>query len=319
MQHDVGRRHVTPSGPDRHRPAAPSRRGTLLRRAALGALLLLGATGCSADWIPNFGFPNPITDQGEWILTLWKGSALAGLAVGVVVWGMMLWCVVAYRKRSEGLPRQVRYNLPIEVLYTVLPLIVITVLFYYTAVVEYRQDKLSAHPDLTVGVVGFQWNWQFNYVGKGVQVTGRPGEPAKLVLPADEKIRFVESSPDVIHSFWVPAFLFKRDVIPGRDNQFELTIRRTGTYVGRCAELCGVDHDRMDFFLQVMPRAQFDGWLADARSQGAQSGQAIGVGDGVDGAQALGSAAAPSALSIAGRQLALAEPARLPVIARSAS
>ncbi|MFL6138301.1 MAG: cytochrome c oxidase subunit II [Frankiaceae bacterium] len=317
---------IRPAG---ERPAARSRprsrAGTALRRGALGLLLLVGATGCSADWIPNFGFPNPITDQGEWVLTLWKGSALAGLGIGAVVWGLILWCIVAYRKRSESLPRQVRYNLPIEVLYTVLPLIVIAVLFYYTAIVEYREDKLSARPDLTVGVVGFQWNWQFNYVGKSVQVSGRPGEPAKLVLPVGERIRFVESSPDVIHSFWVPAFLFKRDVIPGRDNQFELTIRRTGTYIGRCAELCGVDHDRMDFFLQVLPRDQFDNWLAGARSRGAQSGQAIGAGDPSGAPQALGAGASTASTgntastATGGRVLALAEPARSPVITRSAS
>ena len=262
----------------KRRPVARPRRGRLaLRHGALGVLLMLATTGCSADWIPNFGFPNPITDQGVWVLTLWKGSVIAALAIGTLVWGMIGWCVVAYRKRSDELPRQVRYNLPIEVLYTALPVMVICVLFYYTALVESREDKLSTRPDLTVGVIGFQWNWQFNYVGKGVQVTGRPGVPPKLVLPADEKIRFIETSPDVIHSFWVPSFLFKRDVVPGRYNQFELTIRRPGTYIGRCAELCGVDHDRMDFFLQVLPRDQFQGWLSrTARSSSGQSAQALG-------------------------------------------
>jgi cytochrome c oxidase subunit 2 len=287
-----------------------------VRRLALGALLLVGATGCSADWIPNFGFPDPITDQGEWVLTIWKGSTLAALAIGVVVWGLILISVVAFRKRSEGLPRQVRYNLPIEILYTVLPIIVIAVLFYYTAIVEYREDKLSANPDLTVGVVGFQWNWQFNYVGKGVQVTGRPGEPAKLVLPVGEKIRFVETSPDVIHAFWVPSFLFKRDVIPGRDNQFELTIRRPGTYIGRCSEFCGVDHDRMDFFLQVLDRQQFDAWLAKAKSNGPQSAQALGTAD-TSAAQALGSPLARS--GPAGIPIALAGSARSPLTLGSPS
>jgi cytochrome c oxidase subunit 2 len=238
----------------------------VLRNGALGGLLMLGATGCSADWIPNFGFPNPITDQGEWILTLWKGSVVAGLAVGVIVWGLIGWCVVAYRKRSDELPRQVRYNLPIEVLYTALPVIVICVLFYYTAVVESREDKLSQNPDLTVGVIGFQWNWQFNYVGKDVQVTGRPGVPPKLVLPADEKIRFIETSPDVIHSFWVPSFLFKRDVVPGRVNSFELTVTHTGVFQGKCTELCGVDHDRMLFTVRAVTPAQFQTWLAQTKA-----------------------------------------------------
>jgi cytochrome c oxidase subunit 2 len=162
------------------------------------------------------------------------------------------------------------------VLYTVIPFVIIAVLFYYTAISENKVNKMEPNPDVTVGVVGFQWNWQFNYVGDNVQVTGRPGEPPKLVLPTNRTIRFVETSPDVIHSFWVPAFLFKRDVVPGRDNQFEITITRTGNYIGRCAELCGVDHDRMDFFVQVLSPADFDKWLAATKAQQGASTQALG-------------------------------------------
>ncbi len=84
-----------------------------------------------------------------------------------------------------------------------------------------------------------------------------------LVLPQNRSIRFVESSPDVIHSFWVPEFLFKRDVIPGRVNQFELTVTKTGTFIGRCAELCGTDHDRMNFYVKVVPQAEYDTFIAD--------------------------------------------------------
>ena len=241
---------------------------------------MLGATGCTADWIPNWGFPNPITVQGQWVLVLWKATFLAAICIGGLVIGIVIWAVIFHRKKSEALPRQVRYNIPIEVLYTVLPIIVIAVLFYYTAVVEWREDKLSAHPDMVIGVVGFQWNWQFNYVNQGLQATGRPGEPAKLVLPTNRTIRFVETSPDVIHSFWVPAFLFKRDVIPGRDNQFEITITRTGNYIGRCAELCGVDHDRMDFFVQVLSPGDFSKWLASAKRQAGASTQALGTPSG---------------------------------------
>jgi cytochrome c oxidase subunit 2 len=153
------------------------------------------------------------------------------------------------------------------------------VLFYYTAVSETFVNDLSEEdeggPDLVVGVVGFQWNWQFNYEsfngeefgGDGdlqpLQVTGRPGAPAELVLPADSTVRFVETSPDVIHSFFVPQFLFKRDVVPGRVNQFELTVEREGLYIGRCAEFCGVDHDRMNFQVRVVPPEQFELYTTD--------------------------------------------------------
>ena len=130
------------------------------------------------------------------------------------------------------------------------------VLFYYTAIIESDVDSetpaTAGGPDVTVGVVGFQWNWQFNFGADtpdnpddDVSVTGRPGEPAYLILPTDRTIRFVETFPDVIHSFWVPAFLFKRDVIPGRQNSFEITINRAG-HLRRPLrrKLAGVSHDR---------------------------------------------------------------------------
>ena len=242
-------------------------------RAGLVVGLLFFLTGCSTKRIPSFGFPEPITVQGHRVMALWKGSSLAALAVGVLVWGLILVCVVAFRKRGDGLPPQVHYNIPIEILYTVLPFVMIAVLFYFTAVDENYENKLSKHPDLTVNVVGYQWAWQFNYVdgpAAGLEIHGRPGQFPQLVLPVGEKIQFVLTSPDVIHSWWVPAFLFKRDVIPGRVNRFELTIDKTGTFRGACTELCGVDHDRMLFTLRTVSPAEFDsfarGALAEAKS-----------------------------------------------------
>jgi cytochrome c oxidase subunit 2 len=245
---------------------APRGRRTARRALLLGGLML-AASGCSKNDIPRFGFPKPITLQGDRVLPFWQGSVIAALVVGVFVWGLIFWCVIAYRKNSDELPRQVRYNLPIEILYTAIPLVIIGVLFYYTAVIENYEDKQTAHPGLTIGVIGYKWNWQFNYAAGTTQplsVNGREGEPPELVLPIDTTIRFIESSPDVIHSFWVPSFLFKRDVIPGRDNQFELTITKPGEYIGRCAELCGVDHDRMSFEVRVLTKADFATWEAAA-------------------------------------------------------
>jgi len=249
-----------------------------VRAGLLGVALLASLTGCSWEEAARFGFLEPVTPQGESILNLWVGSSIAGLVVGVAVWALIFYACIKFRKRTDELPRQVRYNLPIEVLYTVVPFVVIAVLFYYTAVSETFVNKLTEEdeggPELVVGVVGFQWNWQFNYdiyqgeqFGEGdlapIQVTGRPGAPAELVLPTDTTIRFVETSPDVIHSFWVPQFLFKRDVVPGRVNQFELTVDREGTFIGRCAEFCGVDHDRMNFQVRVVPPEQFDVFVED--------------------------------------------------------
>ena len=222
----------------------------------------------------RFGYPSGITEQSKFLLRNWQGTAIAALVVGVFVWGLILYSAIAFRRRSDELPRQVRYNLPIEILYTVVPVVIVAGLFYYTARDEINVNKLSAHPQTTIGVIGFRWNWTFNYLnvsGKptNLSITGRPGQPAQLILPVHRSIRFVETSPDVIHSFWVPEFLFKRDVIPGRVNQFELTIDKTGTFVGRCAELCGVDHDRMNFSIKVVPQADFDRYIAQRESQAA--------------------------------------------------
>jgi cytochrome c oxidase subunit 2 len=181
---------------------------------------------------------------------------------------IIAWTIIRDRKKSEELPRQVRYNLPIEVLYTVVPFVIIAVLFFYTAVAENKVNKLTKNPDVTIGVVGFQWNWQFNYLAEHVQVTGAPaqGQQAVLVLPVNKRVRFIETSPDVIHSFWVPAFLFKRDVIPGRLNSFEIKPTAIGKYVGRCAELCGEKHDRMNFEVDVVSDADYATYIAKLKT-----------------------------------------------------
>jgi len=163
----------------------------------------------------------------------------------------------------------VRYNLPIEVLYTVVPVILVAVLFYFTAIRENDEDKFSQRPDVNINVVGYQWAWQFNYLDDGISISGRPGRYPQLVLPVGETVRFYETSPDVIHAFWVIPFLFKRDVVPGKNNMFEVTLTHTGTFQGKCTEYCGVDHDRMLFTLKVMSKPDYESWLATAKATAA--------------------------------------------------
>ena len=141
-------------------------------------------------------------------------------------------------------------------------------LFWFTARDQSEILALKNDQDQTVNVVGYRWNWGFNYIDAGAYAVGTPNLPAELVLPVNEKIRFELTSPDVIHSFWVPAFLFKMDVIPGKTNAFELTPDKIGTYAGKCAELCGVDHSRMIFTVRVVERAEFDKYIADLKARG---------------------------------------------------
>ncbi len=239
-----------------------------MTRAVLGISMLALSSGCTANDLPRLGMPRPITEQGHRVLQLWQGSWAAALFVGCIVWGLIIWCVIAYRKRGEGIAPQLTYNGPIEILYTIVPVIFVAVLFYFTARDQTYEDKLTPNPDVTVEVVGYQWDWQFNYMsGPGsdakilAQVTGdnAHGHPPTLELPAGKSIRFELVSPDVIHAFWVPNFLFKRDVIPGRTNEFQVNIEpgKEGTYTGQCTELCGLYHDQMIFHLKVVDPATY--------------------------------------------------------------
>ena len=251
-------------------PTRSGRRRSARLGAALAALGLL-VSGCDARELYedslSWGLPEPATEQAENIYDLYLGSNAAAVVVGAFVLALIFFAVFRYRKRSDDLPRQVRYNLPIEVLYTAVPFVIIAVLFYYTVLSQNYVNELSndeageSQADVNIGVVGFQWNWQFNYVDEDVQVTGETNRPAQLVLPTDRTIRFVQTSPDVIHSFWVPDFLFKRDVIPGRANQFELTLKKEGEFIGRCAELCGEKHAFMNFSVLVVSPEEYDTYI----------------------------------------------------------
>jgi cytochrome c oxidase subunit 2 len=266
------RRQAAPDGRDRApRGTAkrPRRRANALRVGAL-AVLLLCLAGCSPnDTFTRFGFPNPVTDQGKITLSLWQGSWIAGLLVGAVVWGMILWSVIFHRKRGDKLPQQVRYNMPIEILYTVVPFVLIAVLFYYTAKDENTIDAIPAHPQVVVNVTGFQWSWEFNYPQDHITTDGYmwgQGPLPLLEIPEHETVEFNLTSTDVIHSFWVPEFLFKRDVVPGHPNHFAITATTTGTFIGHCSELCGLYHSRMLFTVKIVTPAQFKTWVAQEQA-----------------------------------------------------
>jgi len=250
------------------RQAAPDARGTATRRRT-NAVRAGALAGCTNDTFTRIGFPDPVTEQGKVTLSLWQGSWIAGMLVGCVVWGLILWAVIFHRKRGDKLPPQVRYNMPIEILYTIVPFVLIAVLFYYTAKDENTIDSLSAQPAVTVNVVGFQWSWEFNYPQEGVTTDGYmwdEGPLPVLEIPVGEVVRFNLTSPDVVHAFWVPEFLFKRDVIPAHPNHFQITATQTGTFTGHCSELCGLYHSRMLFTLKIVTPAQFQQWIAQQKA-----------------------------------------------------
>ena len=254
-----------------------ARVGTMAMVSA--GLLLLGA--CSTEdreQIGRLAMPEPATDRAPLIDELWRWSWLAAILVGILVWGLILFAVFKYRRRSDDeVPVQTRYNLPIEILYTIAPVVMVLVFFYFT--VQTQNDVLAeasetGESEHTIKVVGQKWSWSFNYMeedavnGENVYVAGTPAEIPTLVLPVDESVTVELSSPDVIHSFWVPAFLMKMDVVPGRDNSFSFTPTREGNYAGKCAELCGSYHSRMLFNVDVVSRDQYDEYLRGLEDQG---------------------------------------------------
>ncbi|WP_380167928.1 cytochrome c oxidase subunit II [Jannaschia sp. R86511] len=252
-------------------------------RAGLAALALLALSGCSADQLARGYLPAEsvgATNQTPVIQQLWNGSWIAALAVGVLVWGLTIWCVIAYRRRAgdPDVPPQFRYHLPLEVMYTAVPLMMVAVLFYYTAVSQADILSLEEEPDHVVEVIGKQWSWDFNYVDEDVYETGVQAgldgtEGAEeriptLWLPVDERVEFHLFARDVNHSFWIPAFLFKMDNIPGRENRFQVVPTKEGVFKGKCAELCGEYHSEMLFNVNVVSRDEYDDYIASLEAAG---------------------------------------------------
>lgn len=262
---------VGKSGPAGRGGQPRSRRRSRSRLIGLAGLSAASLTACSSEQLPRLGMPAPITNQGPRILLLWQTSWITALSIGVLVWGLIIAAVILYRRRHDDdpLPKQTRYNLPIEVFYTVVPLVIVGVLFYYTARDETEITRVQANPDVRIGVTAFQWSWQFTYSDAGVSTVGTPGAPPTLVLPKGERVQFTLVSNDVDHSFWVPAFLYKMDVIPGRTNVFQVVPTQTGTYAGKCAELCGEDHSRMLFNVRIVEPAAYDKYIAGLQAEAA--------------------------------------------------
>ncbi len=250
----------------------------------LAGTAVLSLSGCSdsikTGWLPS---DRDTTNQTGRIIDLWNGSWIAALLVGVLVWGLVIWVMVAYRRRRDDttLPPQVRYHLPLEIMYTIIPLMMVGVLFGYTYRDQTELISTETTPDLTIGVVGKQWSWDFNYMdddayetGVQGQLTGERGvetEIPTLYLPVNERVQFNLTARDVIHSFWIPAFLMKMDTIPGIQNKFQVVPQKIGTYKGKCAELCGEFHSEMLFNVKVVDRATYDAHIADLKANG-QSG-----------------------------------------------
>lgn len=283
-----------------HLPGKPGPRRSVGRKA--GRLSLLSAlaasgvllAGCSAEtegeW-KRLAMPDPASAQGEHTLSLWQGAWIAAWVTGIAVWSLIFYVIWKYRRRSATeIPVQTRYNLPLEILYTVVPVFMVIVFFAHTVQAQNAILDDDVKVDNTIEVVGQQWSWTFNY-GMGTHdaeanedlrddeyafdryayEVGTASYIPTLYLPVGETTRFNLYSPDVIHDFGVPGFLMKMDVIPGRVNHYAITPTRKGTYAGKCYELCGVSHSRMLFNVEVVDREEYDRRVEELAATGAES------------------------------------------------
>ena len=233
-------------------------------------------SGCSPDAdsdLARLALPIGSTDRTDDIWELWLGAWIAVLVIFLLVFGLIVYSMIRYRRRSDDeIPAQIRYNLPIEALYTFAPVIIVAVFFFHTVTSQNNVLERVDNPDHSIDVVGSKWQWAFNYLdedatsGEDVFEYGTPEDPAELWLPVDESVRFNLKSPDVIHSFWIPEFYFKMDVVPGKVNSFDLSPTREGVFTGRCAELCGLYHSRMIFKVNVVSRAEYDAHLEELKA-----------------------------------------------------
>jgi cytochrome c oxidase subunit 2 len=251
------------TSPSTHTPQIPtrrrSRRWPAAATVALGAILL---TGCQ---LPTFGAYKGSTSQGRATFHLWQGFFVAGLIVGGVVFILILFVVIRYRRRSDEMPRQTQYHTLTEIIYTVLPILTVIGLFVATVIVENQVDAISPNPDTEIHVYAFQWGWEFQY-DNGVKIIGQTTDAPTMVVPSNATVHIWLRSYDVIHGFYVPEFNFSRYASPGYWTDFNINVLHDGVYRGQCTQLCGLYHSIMFFNVRAVSPPAYQTWL---RTEGA--------------------------------------------------
>ena len=249
-------------------PVKPSRP---FLRALLFAPLTLLLTGCAK--VSGLGFEEGLSSVNDVSLSLWQGAWIAGGVVGVFTLILILWPAIFHRaKASKGeFPKQTQYNVPVEIAYTIIPFIIVAVLFYYTAVKQTEIVEKTSNYKHEILVDGFQWSWQFSYpeAGPKAVVTGTPAQPPTLYVPLGEKVRYTITATDVVHGFWIPAFMIQMQNLPGVTNYLEFTANKLGTYPGRCNILCGRNHSQMLFSVKVVTPAEYKTYLETLKASAA--------------------------------------------------
>jgi len=295
-----------------------SGRNTVWHRGTRGVTALAGLLATPLAWAQS-------ADPHAWQLNMGRGVTHTArmayeahmmalwvcAAIGVVVFGAMGYAIFKFRKSKGAVAAQFSHNTKAEIVWTVIPvLILIAMAWPATAKLIAMYDMRES--EMTVKVTGYQWMWKYEYLGQDVSFTSRLARDSdqvrqsgkvptvadnphylldvdnRLVLPVDTKIRFVITSDDVIHAWWVPALGWKQDAVPGFINEAWTNIEKPGVYRGQCAELCGKDHGFMPIVVEALPKAEFQRWLAERKPKPAPAAPA-------EAAPAPTPAAAPAA------------------------
>ena len=232
---------------------------------AIAAPFTLAGCSFKSNDLPSLGYPKGTSSVNDISLSLWQGAWITAGVVGIATLILILWPAVFHRAKKEKgeFPKQTQYNIPIEIVYTVIPFLIVAVLFYFTATKESKIVDTKTPAMHQISVEGIQWSWQFAYpeAGDKAVVTGTPENPPTLYMPLGESVRFKITSNDVVHGFWIPAFMIQMQNLPDRTNYLQFTAKKLGEFPGRCNILCGRNHTQMIFKVKVVTPEQYQSYL----------------------------------------------------------
>jgi cytochrome c oxidase subunit 2 len=208
-------------------------------------------------------------------------------ATSIFVLALLLYTIVRFREKANPNPTKTTHNTLIEILWTVVPVVILFVIGFFSLPLLYATDDVT-DADLTIKAIGRQWYWSYEFPDHGDFTFDafmvpddelKPGQPRllatdeNLVLPVGKKIRVLVTSSDVLHAFAMPALGSKIDAVPGRTNETWFLIDEPGMYYGQCSELCGAGHAFMPLAIKAVPEAEFNAWITKAQAR---------FGEGVD-------------------------------------
>ncbi|HEY7598850.1 MAG TPA: cytochrome c oxidase subunit II [Candidatus Limnocylindrales bacterium] len=264
----------TEPGPSSKPRAVGPRLGALAGLVLAALAVAACATAPGQGGLPGFFPPASASEGGGFVDRLYPVIFWIAVAVFFLVEGLLIWIVLRYRQRptDDALPTQTHGHNVLEIIWTAIPALIVTGLFVMTVDTLAHIEHVDAQPQgVVVDVTGFQWQWTFDYANEDLSFTGAGAQGPTMAVPVGERVRLRLHSQDVIHSFYVPSFRYKKDVVPGRTNEFEMVVEQPGTYTGQCAEFCGLSHYEMFFTVQAMSRADYDAWVIARQQEASQS------------------------------------------------